>query len=141
MKSDLDIENVKKFFAKDKFAKNVGIEIESIAEDSVECKMEIKDIHKNSIVSVHGGAIFTLADFTFGIHSNLNNLQGLDVGNTVGQSCNISYLKSTKGKYLIAKSKCLKKGRTISVYQINIKDDLGEEIATMVANGFTITEK
>lgn len=138
---NIDLDNVKKFFSKDNFAKSAGIKIESVTEDSVECSMEIRDIHRNSVVGVHGGAIFTLADFTFAIHSNLDNLCGLDVGNTVGQSCNISYLKSTKGNRLIAKSKCLNKSRNMSVYQVNITDDQDKQIAIMIGNGFTITKK
>jgi len=138
---DIDIDNIKKFFSKDKFAKNIGIVIESVTEDSVECSMEIKDIHKNAVVAVHGGAIFTLADFTFAIHANLDDLCGLDVGSTLGQSCNISYLKSSRGNRLIAKSKCLNKGRTMSVYEIDITDDLGAKIAIMICNGFKIANK
>jgi len=103
--------------------------------------MEIKDIHRNSVGGVHGGAIFTLADFTFAIHSNLNNLCGLNVGNTVGQSCNISYLKSTRGNCLFAKSTCLNKGRNMSVYQVNITDNQDKQIAIMIGNGFTIAKK
>ncbi|MBZ9571421.1 PaaI family thioesterase [Methanobrevibacter sp. TMH8] len=137
----LDLDRVKKFFINDNFAKSAGIKIESINEDFVECKMEIEDIHRNAVGGVHGGAIFTLADFTFAIHSNLDNLHGADVGNTVGQSCNISYLKSTKGNWLIAKSKCINKGRNISVYQVNITDDQNNVIAIMIGNGFTIAKK
>jgi acyl-CoA thioesterase len=139
MKIQLDY--IKKFFSNDNFAKNAGIIIESVTEDFVECSMEIKDIHRNSVGGVHGGAIFTLADFTFAVHANLDNLCGLDVGNTIGQSCNISYLKSTRGNCLIARSTCLNKGRNMSVYQVNIRDDLNKQIATMIGNGFTIAKK
>jgi len=138
---NINIENVKKFFSNDKFAEIAGIKIESIAEDSVECSMEIKDIHKNAAVNVHGGAIFTLADFTFGLHANVDNFSGSIVGATVSQSCSISYMKSTKGNILFSKSKCLNKGRNMSVYQIDITDDLGEKIAVMIGNGFTIAKK
>ena len=137
----IDLDNVKKFFSKDKFAESAGIVIESIAKDSVQCNMEIKDIHRNSVGGVHGGAIFTLADFTFAVHANSDSLSGIDTGNTVAQSCNISYLNSTRGNCLIAKSKCLKKGRNMSVYQVNITDDLNKKIAVMIGNGFTIAKK
>jgi len=137
----LDMDNIKKFFSKDNFAKSAGIVIESISEDFVQCNMEIKDIHRNSVDGVHGGAIFTLADFTFGIHANLDNLSGFGAGITLAQSCNISYLKSTRGNCLIAKSKCLNKGRTMSVYQVIITDDLNKRIAVMIGNGFTISKK
>jgi len=136
----IEVDHVKNFFYKDKFAKSAGINIESITEDSIQCTMEIKDIHRNSVGGVHGGAIFTLADFTFAIHCNLDNLCGCDVGNTLAQSCNISYLNSTRGNCLIAKSKCIKKGRNMSVYQVDITDDLDQEIAIMIANGFTLAK-
>ena len=138
---NIDLGSIRRFFFKDKFAACAGITIESVAEDFVECNMELNDIHKNAVGGVHGGVIFTLADFTFAVHSNLANLSSLSVGNTVAQSCNISYLKSSKGNCLIAKSKCIKKGKTMSVYQINIVDDLNNLIAIMIGNGFTITEK
>ncbi len=137
---ELDLDKIKDFFSKDNFAKTAGIIMESITENSVECSMKIEDIHRNSVGMVHGGAIFTLADFTFAIHSNLDNLSGLGMGNTVAQSCNISYLKATKENSLIAKSTCLNKGKTMSVYQINIKDNLNKEIAVMIGNGFTIAK-
>jgi len=138
---DIDIDNIKKFFSKDKYAEIAGIKIESVTEDSVECSMEIEDIHRNAVYGVHGGAIFTLADFTFAVHANSDNLSGFGGGNTVGQSCTISYLKSTRGNCLIAKSTCLNKGRTMAVYQVTITDDLGKKIAVMIGNGFTIAEK
>ena len=103
--------------------------------------MEITDIHRNSVVSVHGGAIFTLADFTFAVHANSENLSGGDVGNTVAQSCNINFLNTSRGNRLIAKSKCVKKGRNMSVYQVTITDDLGKDIAILVGNGFTIANR
>jgi acyl-coenzyme A thioesterase PaaI-like protein len=66
---------------------------------------------------------------------------GADMGITVGQSCAISYLKSTKGKKLIAKSSCLSKGRNMSVYRIFVEDDLGTPIAEMHGNGFTTVKR
>ena len=103
--------------------------------------MEIRDIHRNAAVNVHGGAIFTLADFTFGLHANVDNFSGPIVGATVSQSCTISYMKSTKGNSLFSKSKCINKGKNMSVYQIDITDDLDEKIAVMIGNGFTIARK
>jgi acyl-CoA thioesterase len=141
MKMKPDVEKIREFFSSDKYAESAGIVIKSITEDCIECHMELKDVHLNSVRSVHGGAIFTLADFTFAIHCNSDNLSGEDVGNTVAQSCSINYLKSTRGRRLIAKSKCIKKGRSTSVYQIDITDDLGMDIAMMIGNGFTIAKK
>ncbi|RBQ22251.1 hypothetical protein ALNOE001_19750 [Candidatus Methanobinarius endosymbioticus] len=103
------------------FAESAGIEIESVTEKSVECSTEIKDIHRNAVGGVHGGAIFTLADFTFAIYSNLDNLYGFDVGNTIGQSCNISYLKSTRINRLTVQSTCLNKVKIYLFIKMTLK--------------------
>ena len=134
----IDLENIREHFRKDRFATGCGVVIDSVTEDCVVCGMELSDGHRNSVDAIQGGAIFTLADLTFAVHCNLEMLCGEDPGVTVGQSCSIAFLKSTKGSRLTAKSTRLSKGRNISVYRICIEDDLGAPIAEMIANGFTI---
>jgi acyl-CoA thioesterase len=138
---DIDLEKFRSFFAADRWAAAAGALIDSVGEDQVECSMEIADIHRNAGGAVQGGAIFTLADLAFAVHSNLDLVCGADVGITVGQSCSISYLKSSRGKRLIARSMCLSKGKSMSVYRISVTDDLGVPIAEMTGNGFTTGKK
>jgi len=133
----IDLSQICRYFENDSFASANGIVIDSVTEDCVVCGMNITERHRNSMGGVQGGAIFTLADFAFAVHCNLAMLCGENVGATVGQSCNVSFLKSTRGKRLIAKSTCLSKGRSMSVYRICVEDDLGVPIAEMLANGFT----
>jgi acyl-CoA thioesterase len=135
---NIDIEKCRAFFSADRFAANAGIRIDAVSEDEVVCSMEIRDMHLNAADAVQGGAIFTLSDFAFGIHSNLRKFCGADAGVTVGQSCSISYLKSPKTRKLIAKSACLHRGRTMSVYRIAVEDELGNRISEMHGNGFTL---
>jgi acyl-CoA thioesterase len=136
-----DINKIRDFFSGDRFAANAGIVIETADDDGVTCVMDITELHLNAAGGVQGGAIFTLADFTFAVHCNLDHASGDDAGLTVGQSCSISYLKSVRGGKLIARSTCLSKGRIISVYRIVITDDLGNSIAEMHGNGFTTRKK
>jgi acyl-CoA thioesterase len=138
---EIDTEYIRKFFAADRWAASAGIVIDTVQEDSVQCSLEIKDIHRNAGGAVQGGAIFTLADLAFAVHSNLEMLCGADVGITVGQNCGISFLKSSRGNQLIATSVCLSKGRSMSVYRISVRDDLGTPIAEMIGNGFTTARK
>jgi acyl-CoA thioesterase len=133
----IDLNRIREFFSADRFAAAAGIVINSAGEDQVECSMEITDEHRNAGGAVQGGAIFTLADLTFAVHSNLDLACGADQGVTVAQSCSISFLKSARGKRLIARSACLFRGRNISVYRISVTDDLGVFIAEMHGNGFT----
>ena len=138
---NIDLEHIRSHFKKDRFATGNGVAIDSVSEDCVVCSMEINDNHRNSVGGVQGGAIFTLADLAFAVHSNLAAVCGRDAGVTVGQSCSISFLKSSKGARLTAKSACISKGRNMSVYRIRVEDDLGVSVAEMLANGFTIWEK
>jgi len=134
---NIDLEQVRNFFKNDRFATGNGIVIDSAEQDCVVCGMELREEHRNAAGGVQGGAIFTLADFAFAVHCNLAMVCGEHARLTVGQSCSISFLKSTKGRRLTATSTCVSKGRSISVYTIRVKDDLGVVIAEMLANGFT----
>jgi len=137
----IDLEKIRAHFLKDRFATGNGVVIDSVTEDCVVCGMEISDGHRNSVDGVQGGAIFTLADLAFAVHSNLEMVCGEDFGVTLGQSCSISFLKGTKGSRLTATSVRLSKGRNISVYLIKVEDDLGQPIAEMLANGFTTAKR
>jgi acyl-CoA thioesterase len=135
---NIDLEQVRNYFKNDRFATGNGMVIDSAAEDCVVCSMELCAEHRNAAGGVQGGAIFTLADLAFAVHCNLAMVCGEAAKLTVGQSCSISFLKSTRGCRLKAISTCISKGRSISVYRIRVEDDLGVEIAEMLANGFTL---
>ncbi|MDR2710864.1 MAG: PaaI family thioesterase [Burkholderiales bacterium] len=134
---NIDIERIRAFFMKDRFAANAGIVIDSVTPEEVQCSMAITKELLNAGGIVHGGAIFTLADFVFAVHCNLRLSLGERVGFTVGQSNSISYLAASQGKRLMARSTCLSKGRNVSVYRVEVRDDLGNFIADMRGNGFT----
>jgi acyl-CoA thioesterase len=134
---DIDLDKIRAFFAADRYAAQSGIVIDSVEEDGVQCGMDITEQHLNAGGVVQGGAIFTLADLAFAVHSNLPLLRGARVGITVGQSNSISYLAPPKGKRLIARSTCLSRGKNICVFRIEVFDDLGNFVADMRGNGFT----
>ncbi|MDR2607922.1 MAG: PaaI family thioesterase [Treponema sp.] len=136
-----NLEKIRNFFKADRWASGAGIVIDSADDETVQCSMEIRDIHRNAGGAVQGGAIFTLADLAFAVHCNLELASGEDRGITVGQSCSISFLKSSRGTRLIARSRCLSRGKSISVYRISISDDLGAPIAEMIGNSFSTVKK
>lgn len=125
------VEEANEMFANDRFATNLcGARIESVSENEVICSMEITKNHLNAVGTVMGGAIFTLADFTFAVASNFHK----DV--TVSVDSHISFLGVAKGKRLIAKSKCMKEGRSTCFYEIEIGDELDNKVATVSVTGF-----
>ncbi|MDR2926479.1 MAG: PaaI family thioesterase [Azoarcus sp.] len=141
MEIEIDIEHIRAFFAKDRFAANAGVVIDSVTREKVQCSMPITGEHLNAGGTVQGGAIFTLADLAFAVHCNLGLFLGERTDITVGQSNCISYLAAPKGKRLIAHTTCLSSGRSVSVYRVEIRDDLGNFVADMRGNGFTKTPR
>lgn len=120
------IENIRN----DLFAKYIGVELIQVEEGYAKAEMEIKQIHLNGVGMVQGGAIFTLADYAFAAASNSKGTV------TVGINNNISYIKSPKGKKLIATAKEVSYGRKICTYTVDVTDENGELIAQMNAMGY-----
>ncbi|WP_296893946.1 PaaI family thioesterase [uncultured Methanobrevibacter sp.] len=126
------LESAREFFYKDKFAVNTGIVLDEITEDEAICSLELNDEHRNAYGGVMGGVIFTLADFAFAVLSNqIHQL-------TVAQQVDIHYLSAPKGDKLIAKATCRKNGRTSSIVNVDISDDLGRDVAQFIGTGFKL---
>ena len=124
------LEKAREQFQNDRFATEVtGITIEAVAENYAKCQLIIEDRHMNAAHSVMGGAIFTLADFTFAVASNI-------MGHlTVSMTSHITYLNTAKGSKLIAEAKCEKAGKRTSSYTIHITDELGTYVAQVAITG------
>ena len=58
------------FFINDAWAQEAGIELIQVSAGRSKLRMRIAGWHKNSHGTVHGGAIFTLADTAFALASN-----------------------------------------------------------------------
>ena len=117
------MEKIKEFFKKDKFAEYAGIELLEVKEGWAKSKMEITKNHLNGIGTVHGGAIFTLADFTFAVAANSYKTV------TVAINANISFMKAASSGTLFAEAEEISKNPKLGTYTITVTDDNGELIA------------
>lgn len=54
----------------DPYARHLGIEVVLVEEGHAVTRMKIRESHKNFLGSVHGGAIFSLADVAFSAAAN-----------------------------------------------------------------------
>lgn len=126
------IEEAREFFKGDLFATNAGVTIDELTDDHCLCSMPITENHKNAAGGVMGGAIFTLGDFAFAVASN--NRHRI----TVAQQVSINFLSSSRGSKLIARAVCKKDGKTTCVYNIDITDDLGRDVAQFVGTGYKL---
>lgn len=129
-KTALDLDQIRSFFTADRFAAESGAVIDSVAPGCAICSLEVEPRHLNAGGSVQGGAIFTLADFAFAVAANAG--QPL----TVSLSNQISFLKSPRGKKLIAEACCVTSGKRTCFYRVSVTDDVGTAVAEMTVNGY-----
>ena len=128
------LKEARAFFSKDTFAtETTKICIDEVGEHYAKCSFTIGNGHKNAYGGVMGGAIFTLADFTFAVSANFRQVQ------TVSTTSQISFIGMAKGTRLIAESTLIKDGRSTCLYAIHIYDELGTKVAFVTVNGMKLT--
>ena len=127
-----DIEEAREYFSNDRFATENGMAIDELDAEHSVCSMTLSARHRNAYGGVMGGAIFTLADFAFATLTNDRERI------TVAQQVSVNFMSGTRGKRLIARAACKKDGRTTCVYNIDVVDDLGREIAQFIGTGYKL---
>ncbi len=129
----MTLEEIREFFAQDLYAtEQSGIVIEDARQGYAKCRMPLERRHKNAVGGVMGGAIFTLADFTFAVASNVESVP------TVSLSAQITYLNAPRGDALIAESERLHTGKSTCAFRIAITDDRGNAVASVTFSGFKL---
>ena len=132
----MTIEEIREFFKEDVFSTEAaGIVIEEAGLNYSKCSMPLDRRHMNANGGVMGGAIFTLADFTFAVAANVDNVP------TVSLSSSITYLAAPRGKKLVSEAKMLHSGRTTCAFNVFINDEDGTPVATVVFSGFKKSPK
>ncbi|PLX96911.1 MAG: phenylacetic acid degradation protein [Desulfuromonas sp.] len=111
------------FSVNDLFARHCGIELLEGEPGRARAKMEIQPFHLNGAKTVHGGAIFTLADFTFAVASNSSGRLALAINTTT------SFIKAAYAGTLYAEATELSTNRRLGNYQVRISDENDELIA------------
>ena len=111
------------FFSKDAFAQEVGIELMDVSKGRAAVKMAITGRHRNGHGTVHGGAIFTLADTAFALASNSHGVPAAAI------NAHISYVKSATSGTLFAQAEEFSINPRIATYTVRVTDEDGENIA------------
>lgn len=104
------------FTENDHFARHCGIELIELKPGCAKTRMAIQPFHINGAKTVHGGAIFTLADFTFAAAANSQGQLAMAINTS------IAFFKPTHGGFLHAEAEELSANRKLSYYQVNITD-------------------
>lgn len=122
MEEGLDI--VKQFFAnEDKFARHCGIELLDLGAGWARTALRIEPHHLNGAGTVHGGAIFTLADFAFAVASNSHGPLAM------GISTSVAFVKAATRGTLYAEAREQSRNPRLAAYTVQITDDAGDTVA------------
>jgi acyl-CoA thioesterase len=119
-----------KLTAEDQVAKLLQINLVEVAPGYAKAKMEIKESHLNGVGTLHGGIMFSLADYVFAVAANSYGTP------TVAVQASISYYKAPAGPILTAESKELSNGRKICSYEVDLRDTDGTPVAKFTGTGY-----
>jgi len=113
----------KGFFDQDLYARFNGIVLVETGTGTAKVSMKIGEQHRNSHGTVHGGAIFTLADTAFALASNSEGIPAAAI------NASITYMKAAREGSLYATAEEFAKNPKLATYIVTITDDAGDRIA------------
>lgn len=135
----MTLDEVKKFFANDKYAtETTGIEILEAGGGKSKIHLALDGRHKNALGFVMGAVYFTMADFAFAVASNSDESNAY---HAVTLSSTINMVNSAKSGDLFAEAVPIKDGHATCFYQIEIYeilDDKKRPVATVQTTGFKV---
>ncbi len=127
-------DSIKHHFEKDRFATINGMRLLELRPGYAKTSMTVEDRHLNSVGTVHGGAMFTLADFAFGA--------AVKTGGKVAPLINssISFLKATRSGSLYAEATEVSRSRKLSVCTVRVTNDAEELVALFQGTAYVKDE-
>ena len=117
------MDNARRFLQKDAFAQHVGIELVDVAPGRATTRLAVTEKHLNGVGIVHGGAIFSLADFAFAAASNAHGTVAVAINAT------ISFVKAVSGGVLTAEARETSLNPKLATYSIDVRDETGDLVA------------
>ncbi|MDR1520486.1 MAG: PaaI family thioesterase [Planctomycetota bacterium] len=119
----------------DAYAGITGLEVLRAEPGLAEVRLPVTPAVLNGHGIVHGGALFTLADYAAAIAANLLGEP------TVGAYASISYLRSVRKGFAVARARTERAGRRLKVQSVEIRDDEGELAAIFQCGSMTVAGK
>lgn len=117
------MEQLREFFKKDQLAAALGIELVDYAPGAATVRMTVREQHYNGVNIVHGGALFTLADFAFAVASNSHGTVAVAI------NAGIAFMKAVTSGTLTARAEEVSCGKTLATYLVRITDEQGSAVA------------
>lgn len=117
------MDHIRRFFDRDQYARHSDIVLLEVAPGTARVKMPVAAHHLNGVGTVHGGALFTLADFAFAVACNSHGTVAVAV------QASISFVKAVSRGTLYAEAREVHKGPKLGNYSIEVRDEGGELVA------------
>lgn len=117
----LDILNAQ---SKNTLVEHLGIEFVDFGENHLSARMPVDDRTVQPFRLLHGGASAALAE-TLGSVGGMMALEDVTTHAVVGIELNANHLKGIRSGYVIGTAKPIRVGKTIQVWNIEIKDEAG----------------
>ena len=128
------MEEIRKYFHEhDHFARQAGVVLDEVRPGFARARMDIRKEVTNGVGIAHGGAIFTLADIAFGAAANTHGRVALAI------NASISFCKPGKAGVLVAEAREISLGPTLATYQVIVRDDAEDVVATFQGTVFRKT--
>jgi acyl-CoA thioesterase len=120
------MDDIKRFFDKgDRFAAHNGIEVTDVAEGWAKARLTIRDEHLNGLGTLHGGAIFTLADLALAAAANSHGTAAVLINGSA------SFLKAARSGVVQAEAREVSRGSRIASYAVTVTDEAGQVVAVL----------
>ena len=129
------MDNVKQLLSRDRYAQHSGIELVEVGPGTATVRMTIADTHRNGVGMVHGGAIFTLADFAFAAASNSHGPVAVAI------NASISFVKAAMEGTLTATAEETSINPKLATYEVKVTDEAGDLVATFHGMVYRKTSK
>lgn len=121
----MDMKAVQDFFNReDAFARHNGMAIVALREGYARAEMELQRHHLNGAGTVHGGALFALADFAFAAASNSRGQLALSINSS------ISIFKGARTGRLIAEAREVSTSPKLASFEVAIRNEADGLLAT-----------
>jgi acyl-CoA thioesterase len=126
----MDMNALKVFFLKDRFAVLAGAELMEIREGYAKARMKVTDHHLNGGDVCQGGALFTLADLAFAaaVNSHLTL--------TFSTSSQITFIRPVASGYVYAEAVEIVNHKRMPFAEVRITDEEGQLVAVFSSSGY-----
>jgi acyl-CoA thioesterase len=118
------------YFKGDNFARENGIELVSCNPGHAIAKVEITQNHLNGARVVHGGLLFTLADFAFAAATNSYGKVALSI------NASMNFFEKSNSGILIAEATEINRSNKLIHCDINIRQENGVLLANFKGTAY-----